>query len=158
MEDAIRSDKVKAEEVKYLWLDRIPLGMPTIVAGRPGEGKSLFSAFLAAEVTRRGWSVIFSNMEDPIAQIVRPRLEAAGAVLERVHFWTPYLPRDMEELEEMILKTGATMLIIDKAMDQEATHRKEQGERPSCDQQGVSARAEQCIHDRDACDCSLGAA
>jgi putative DNA primase/helicase len=113
MEDAIRSDKVKAEAVRFLWNGRVPIGMPTLVAGRPGEGKSLFAAYIAAEVTKKGGAVIFSNMEDPLPQVVRPRLEAAGAKLDKVFFWTPILPGDLEQLENLIKLTKAKLVVLD---------------------------------------------
>lgn len=113
MDEAIRSDKVKAEPVVFLWEGRVPIGMPTLIAGRPGEGKSLFSAYIAAEVTRRGAAVIFSNMEDPLPQVVRPRLEAAGCDLTKVFFWTPLLPTDLDKLEGLLVETGAKLVILD---------------------------------------------
>ncbi len=112
-EESIRADKVDAEEIEFLWGDRIPRGMFTLMAGRPGEGKSMFTAYLAAEVTKKGGTVIFSNMEDPLGQIVRPRLEAAGAKLEQVFFWTPLLPRDTAELENKINEHKADLCIFD---------------------------------------------
>lgn len=112
-DEAIRADEVEAQEIEFLWAERIPRGMLTLMAGRPGEGKSMFTAYLAAEVTKKGGNVIFSNMEDPLAQVVRPRLEAAGAKLERVFFWTPFLPRDTAELENKINEHEATLVILD---------------------------------------------
>lgn len=88
--------------------------MLSLLAGRPGQGKSLFAAMLAAEVSRKG-DVIFSNREDPIAQVVRPRLEAAGAKLDRIHFFSPTLPGDLPALEKIIKDTRAKLVIIDPA-------------------------------------------
>src|SRR5262245_25223317 len=105
-QDHERADKVEASSIE--WLDeeelgqRIPLGMLTLVAGRPGQGKSIWTADLAARISRTGKGVIFSNLEDPLGPVVKPRLEAAGAVLDRIHFWNPTLPRDTETLETMI--------------------------------------------------------
>src|SRR5262249_5102708 len=73
---------------------RIPLGRVTVVAGRPGCGKSFFATDVAARVTRgRGWpdgkpcpdgSVLMLAAEDDLADTVRPRLDAAGADPARV--------------------------------------------------------------------------
>lgn len=113
MEKEIRADKVEAKDIAFLWGGRVPRGMLTLMAGRPGEGKSMFTAYLAAEVTKKRGTVIFSNMEDPLAQVVRPRLEAAGAVLERVFFWTPLLPDSTQELEEKIKEHNARLVVLD---------------------------------------------
>jgi putative DNA primase/helicase len=99
---------------EFLWEERIPAGMFTLVGGLPGEGKSLLTEFLAAYVTTTlERDVIFSNPEDPPAQVTVPRLIAAGADLTRVHFWTPRLPRDTEELEANIREVNAALLVTD---------------------------------------------
>jgi putative DNA primase/helicase len=99
---------------EFLWEERIPEGMFTLVGGLPGEGKSLLTEFLAAYVTTKlERDVIFSNVEDPVVQVTVPRLIAAGADLERVHFWTPRLPRDTAELEANIRDVNAALLVTD---------------------------------------------
>lgn len=113
MENPIRSDKIAAREVRYVWGERVPIGMPSLIAGRPGEGKSLFAAFLAAEVTKKGHTVVFSNIEDPLPQVVRPRLEAAGAKLDRVYFWSPMLPSDLDALDKVLSETKAKLVVLD---------------------------------------------
>src|SRR5262249_50795304 len=85
---------IKPQEVAWLWPNRIPLGRLTIFAGRPGDGKSFLTMELAARVTTgrdfpdgtpcpRG-SVIVASAEDDPADTIRPRLDAAGADVERV--------------------------------------------------------------------------
>jgi hypothetical protein len=115
--EEVRADQVHAKSIT--WLDeeelgeRIPLGMLTLVGGRPGQGKSIWSADIAARISKKGWGVIFSNLEDPLSQVVRPRLEAAGADLSKVHFWNPTLPRDSETLRTMIYALQAKLVVID---------------------------------------------
>src|SRR5439155_22208500 len=92
---SIRAADVKPEPITWLWQRRIPLGMITLVAGRPGEGKSLFACYLAAAASNTG-SVIYSTREDPLRQGTRPRLSAAGGKFERIHFFPPELPQDSE--------------------------------------------------------------
>lgn len=108
------ADSVQRKRVEWLWRNRFPKGMLSLVAGRPGQGKSLFAAMLAAEVSKTG-DVIFSNREDPLAQVVRPRLEAAGARLNRVHFYSPTLPDHLSALEKLIKQTKAKLVVIDPA-------------------------------------------
>jgi putative DNA primase/helicase len=112
--DPPTADSVQRKRIEWLWRNRFPKGMLSLVAGRPGQGKSLFAAMLAAEVSKKG-DVIFSNREDPLAQVVRPRLEAAGANLSRIHFYSPTLPDDLPALEKQIRRTKAKLVILDPA-------------------------------------------
>lgn len=105
---------VERRQVKWLWRDRIPAGMLSLVAGRPGVSKSLFLAYLAAEVSRKG-EVIFSNREDPLNEVVRPRLEAAGGNLDRIAFYSPTLPDDIAALRAMVVRRKAKLLVLDPA-------------------------------------------
>jgi hypothetical protein len=92
-----RLSDIDAKPVSWLWPGRIARGKVTIIAGNPGLGKSQITASIAAVVTNGGrWpvdrepcvpgGVIFLNAEDDPADTLRPRLEAAGADLRRVHF------------------------------------------------------------------------
>jgi AAA domain len=112
MQHVVSAASVERAPVSWLWRNRIPRGMLSLLFGRPGTGKSLFAAHLAAEVSRRG-GVIFATHEDPLKQVARPRLEAAGAALERVHFWTPLLPEEMRRLADVILERDASLVVID---------------------------------------------
>jgi AAA domain-containing protein len=112
--DSERVDTVKAKKITWLMEGRIPAGMVTLVAGRPGQGKSLFSAWLAAEVSKKG-TVIFSNEEDLRAEVSRPRLEAAGAKLERIHFWKPDVEtkEGLAQLEQFIKAMDVKLMVLD---------------------------------------------
>lgn len=105
---------MQRRKIEWLWRNSFPKGMLSLVAGRPGQGKSLLAAMIAAEVSKKG-DVIFSNREDPIAQVVRPRLEAAGAKLNRIHFFSPTLPEDVPALERVVRDTKARVVILDPA-------------------------------------------
>jgi putative DNA primase/helicase len=74
---------VKMRPVEWL-LPFVPLGKLTIVAGQMDQGKSLLTELWAAEVTRKPASVLMFASEDDAADTTRPRLQAAGADLERV--------------------------------------------------------------------------
>gem|GEM_PF-2013258 len=91
-----RVSDVMAQEISWLWRDRIAHGKVTVFAGPPGLGKSQLTAFLAANVTTgAAWpngegyapigAVIMLSCEDDIADTIRPRLEAAGADVTKVH-------------------------------------------------------------------------
>jgi hypothetical protein len=88
---------IEARPLTWLWHPRIPSGKLTTVNGDPGLGKSLLTGDIAARVsTGAGWpddpsspteagSVVIVSAEDDAADTIRPRLEAAGADLNRVH-------------------------------------------------------------------------
>jgi putative DNA primase/helicase len=91
-----RAADVEAERLRWIWPTRISRGNVTIIFDEPGVGKSQIAAKLAATVSTGGnWpceegsapkgNVIVVIAEDGSADTVRPRLEAAGADLKRVH-------------------------------------------------------------------------
>lgn len=96
--------------VEWLWHPFVPLGKITAIAGQMGQAKSLWTAWFAAEVTRRGGSVILLNAEDDPEDTTRPRLEAAGADLDRV--WIePAIELDRHRLEVVCDDLGDVRLI-----------------------------------------------
>ena len=103
----IRVSDVTAQPIRWLWQHRIAYGKLSIIAGEPGLGKSQLTMHLAAAVTRGGsrwWpdcpdhiepaNVIILSAEDDIADTIRPRLEAAGADLDRVTVLKAILKED----------------------------------------------------------------
>ena len=92
----ISADQVKAEPIEWLVEGIFPLGMLGVIGGNPGMGKSQIAINLAALATSGkgspdkqlflnvGSVIILANEDDP-ARTIRPRLEAAGAVLSKVH-------------------------------------------------------------------------
>jgi putative DNA primase/helicase len=86
---------ITPKPLRWLWPGRIPLGKLTLLIGDPGLGKSLLTADIASHVTRgtsfrdgatcEAGSVIFLSAEDDAADTIRPRLDAAGADVSRVH-------------------------------------------------------------------------
>lgn len=86
---------VEPRQVSWLWPNRIPRGRISLIVGRPGEGKSFVTMDGAARVTTgRSWpdqtdcpkgSVVLIAGEDDVGDTIRPRLDAAGADVRRVH-------------------------------------------------------------------------
>src|SRR5207249_2537482 len=86
---------IAPKPLRWLWPGRIPLAKLTLLVGDPGLGKSLLTADAASRVTRgeafpdgalcESGSVIFLSAEDDPADTIRPRLDAAGADVSRVH-------------------------------------------------------------------------
>lgn len=87
---------VEPEHVEWLVDQSFPLGMLAVIGGQPGLGKSQISINLAAGVTtgkglpgtsgftNLGSVIILAN-EDDAARTIRPRLDAAGADISKVH-------------------------------------------------------------------------
>jgi putative DNA primase/helicase len=129
--------QVHPEKVRWLWDTRIPLGKLTIFAGDPGKGKSLVTVDVAARLSRGGTfpdggccgvgDTIFLSAEDDAADTIRPRLDAAGADVSRVHRVKAVkvtlgdggtgesvfnLERDIEKLDDAIGNISSTQLLV----------------------------------------------
>jgi putative DNA primase/helicase len=90
-------DQITLKKIHWLWQDRVPLGKITLYAGNPDNGKSLAAMDLAARVsqgldfpdaknTTKPSGVLMLLGEDDLEDTAVPRLMAAGAALERMHF------------------------------------------------------------------------
>jgi RecA-family ATPase len=125
---------VQAETVSYVWPGRIARGKLQLVVGDPGLGKSQLTLDCAARVSRgAAWpdggraplgDVILLSAEDGLADTIRPRLDALGADVTRVHALTAIrttqgnergfcLASDVAQLEHVIEQTGAILVVID---------------------------------------------
>ena len=122
----IRMSQVEETAVDWLWFPYIPFGKLTIVQGNPGEGKTYFAMQLAAACTNRKplpnmeasepVNVIYQTAEDGLGDTVKPRLQEAGADLDRVLViddGDQPLTLSDERLEKAICQNGAKLLIID---------------------------------------------
>lgn len=117
---------VTPRKVKWLLPGLVPFGALTVLAGEPGLGKSLLTAKIAADfsagrLSERG-EVLMLTAEDPMAEVVVPRLSAAQAKLTSVHFvefeegymtMPLRFPADMGSLEEVVRERSARLLVID---------------------------------------------
>jgi hypothetical protein len=102
--EARRLADIAAEHIRWLWPQRLALGKLSLVAGQPGLGKSQLTLAMAAAVTTgRDWpdgtraplgSAVLVSCEDDAADTIRPRLEAAGADLRRIHIFDWTISRD----------------------------------------------------------------
>lgn len=134
-----RISEIEAKPIRWLWPGRIARGKVSMIAGHPGLGKSQITASLAAIVTKGGrWpvdrtgcergNVLFLSAEDDPADTIRPRLEAAGADLERVSIIQAVrdgfnseghelqrafnLKEDIRRLESVLQEIGDVALVI----------------------------------------------
>ena len=114
------ASQIRREPVEWLIQGRVPLGMVTVLSGVGGRGKSTLTALWAAE--NPGVTLI-ATAEDSLGATVRPRLEAAEADLNRVRFVLVRtedgiedgiaIPDDVAQLEEIVVETGATLVVVD---------------------------------------------
>lgn len=137
-----RLSEVVPKSINWLWPGRIAIGKLTLIAGDPGLGKSFMTLDIAARVSRgRNWpdrsagaapigGVVVLNAEDDLEDTIVPRLEAAGAAMERIVALQAVsvigeggqeagirqfdLARDLAALETAIRSTpGCRLVIID---------------------------------------------
>lgn len=133
--------------MRTIWHNRLIVGSLNLLAGEPGAGKSSLTAMIAADMTRRGATVILSNCEDDPGSVTVPRLAVAGAILERVHVIppedAPLFPRELDALGHVVKATGTRLVILDPIG---AHFRPERlaHDRPTLRQMSAVAREAQC--------------
>jgi len=129
---------IPRETVQWVWPGRIPAGKLTVIEGDPATAKSTMTLDLAARVTtgaawpdgeagREPASVLLLSAEDGWGDTIRPRLEAAGADLERCicvaarevdgehgpMLRPVVLPEDIAWIARLIEHSSAAMVIVD---------------------------------------------
>jgi hypothetical protein len=132
----VKASTLQRKKPTWLWPGRIAFGVLNNLEGDPGLGKTTLLLDVAARVTRGlpmpaqttpaapPAAVILLTAEDDPECVLRPRLEASGADLARVHFLTavrdgkgrlstPSIPRDVERIGEAADDVGARLLIVD---------------------------------------------
>lgn len=134
---------VKRETVRWLWKGWLAFGKVTVLDGDPGVGKStVICNLIARHTTEKGFpgttgpdepgSALIITVEDGIADTIRPRLEVAGADLDRVTVLQtfrvydpdtglyidhiPSLPDDIQTIEQALWESEVTLLVIDPLM------------------------------------------
>jgi hypothetical protein len=132
-----RLSSVEPLSLDWLWPGYIPAGMITILEGDPGLGKSLVTLDLVARVScgrelpgqppglvGKPRGAVLLSAEDDLARTIRPRLDSAGADVDRVAVVTlrerdgttrePVIcPADLREIEKAITAVDAALLVID---------------------------------------------
>jgi hypothetical protein len=133
-----RLSEVQPERVSWLWPGYIPLGKLAVIDGDPGMGKSTLFFDIAARVSTGGpmpdgahadvrgpAGVVILSAEDGLADTVRPRLDAAGADVERIVALDAMESgekergvtlADLDGIEEAIVQADARLVIIDPLM------------------------------------------
>ena len=106
------ASSITPRPVEWLWPGFVPLGKITVVAGQMGQAKSLWTTWLAAQTSQRMRGAIILNAEDDPEDTIRPRLEAAGADLDRV--WIEAgVEIDVQKIARVIDDIDAQLVVID---------------------------------------------
>lgn len=121
---------VRTEQLDWLLDNWVPRRSMTLLAGREGLGKSTIACGIAAQATRGElngppMNVAYLNTEDSRSITVKPRLEAAGADLDRVFFidvttetgntGALNLPGDTSLLASALAEQDVKLVILDAA-------------------------------------------
>ena len=88
-------DTVESKQIQWLWPNRIPADMFSMLVGNPGIGKSFLTMYMTAQLTTgRDWpdalntidpgSVLLFSDEESLEYAIKPRLEAQGADCSKV--------------------------------------------------------------------------
>lgn len=111
------ADRIDQAPLRTIWRDRLIVGALNLIAGQPGSGKSSLTALMAAELSRQGHTVVISNCEDDPGSVTVPRLQVAGAILERIHIIppedAPLFPKELGALAHVVKQTGLKAVILD---------------------------------------------
>jgi putative DNA primase/helicase len=120
---AVPFSQIKARKLRYLWRPFLPIGLLTVITGESGVGKSTFIMDIIARCTQgvlmpqigndaeqiaRKGSALICCQEDPADIVIKPRLRAAGADMNKVFLATVqrrgrlFRPEDHHEVIERL--------------------------------------------------------
>lgn len=124
------ASQIRTERLDWLIDNWVPRRSLTLLAGREGLGKSTIACRIAADATLGKLNtdpinVAYLNTEDSRSITVKPRLQAAGADMERVFFidvttetgtqGALSLPGDMSILTDALVDNDVKLVILDAA-------------------------------------------
>ena len=129
---------VQEKPVRWFWHHYMPEGAYTVIDADPNEGKSTIAIDIAARYTRGdampphsvpdgtrdSGNVLLLSAEDDLQRTVKPRLLAAGARIERVHFLRSVsidgaderfiqLPCDVPVIERVVVAKQIGFIVVD---------------------------------------------
>jgi len=120
-----KMSEVEAKPVAWLWHDRFPMGMLSLLVGDPGTGKSYLAVYIASRVSRGEcfpdspepvpvMDTLYLSSEDSAEYTLKPRLVANGADCERIFRVSGVLTA---KNELRYLDMEAHMPLIEKELD-----------------------------------------
>jgi predicted ATP-dependent serine protease len=145
-------------QTRWLVPGKILLGYNNLIAAVGGVGKTHLLLAIAAEgsVADEPWDTIYVSFEDSAEEVLRPRVEAAGGDVARVHelvltdadsLASFTLPRDIEELQTLVRACTARLVVIDPivaSIETKLDAYKDQHVRQVLAQLWTMAREEEC--------------
>jgi hypothetical protein len=133
--DVVTLSDVTARNVSWLWQPRLALGMVNELVGDTGVGKTTIAMNIAAEGshgrlpdggTCPPFDTLYLTHENPLAEVMRPKLDAMGGDPRRFHVLLGSRAEidgemhkgsvnlaDVELLEKAIRQTGAKLVVFD---------------------------------------------
>ncbi|PRH79374.1 hypothetical protein C6N75_09830 [Streptomyces solincola] len=143
---SVRASQVTIQRTRWLWRDRIALGGLALIAGKGDVSKSTLLAQMVAWITTGDMRGEFDGVpravgyvvnEDSLSQTVVPRMVAAGANLDLVHFLSVAsplgtdalkFPRDIDLLKDFIYQQGLVAIFIDPLSANVTGRKNDQGD------------------------------
>lgn len=143
------AENIKPEPIDWLWNGWLARGKLHIFAGQAGTGKTTIAIALAATVSIGGrfpdgsrcpsGNVLIWSGEDSVKDTLVPRLMAAGAKMENIHFIGDVIDgaevrsfdpaRDIAAMQEAVANIGdISMLIVDPVVNAVAGDSHKNGE------------------------------
>jgi putative DNA primase/helicase len=154
----VRASELEEKPVEWLWTGYILAGAVNLFVSAPKLGKSTVTAMMAATVSKgAAWpsgphlpsqefaradlgDVVMVCYEDDLERTVVPRLKAAGADMDRIHFVRGIerpsgrsekaaslqpvdLAKHFDAIAELVQRTGAKLLVVDPVMSGFAANR-----------------------------------
>lgn len=131
----VPASSIRIERARWVAKGRIPLAATTLVVGIGGLGKSTYLLDWAADVTNgtlegdlygEPRDALIASAEDAPKYTVVPRLKAAGADVNRVHFIKVavgedddglIIPDDLDALADAAVTVGAAFIVIDPLVE-----------------------------------------
>jgi len=127
--DLVAAATVRPERTTWALEGLVPIGGVTLLAGQEGLGKSTITVDISARGSRgqlegdlkgEPIGVVYASAEDSWSRTLVPRLTAAGADLERIHFVQVdglanglSVPGDLDMLAAEMRRTGSRLLVLD---------------------------------------------
>lgn len=123
-------NSVESKNIDWLWSGRIPLGMITLIAGHPSAGKSFFTLWLAAKLSKgealpgpeskahlKPCSTLLIAAEDDPEKTIKPRLEGNGADFSKVISFTEPMKFSLDSMRtlerELDKNSNIRMVVLD---------------------------------------------
>lgn len=121
---AVSFADIQPRATEWVLQDLLPAAEIVVLVGEEGIGKGLWCCNLIARITTgpNPRNVLMILAEDDAQRVVRPRLDAAGADVSRVHLvvedvetltGTPLLPTHRDRIAALVTELDAQVLIID---------------------------------------------